>query len=268
MADPDLHSRLWVNVAGQPLCLEGEREILEPLSAVYADFRCDPCEAGAIVLRVPRASLEPDRFEVVDTPKLVREGDRVDVRGRFEGVLWPGARRGELFSAASLSEVDAFIRLALSLALTDDGALLLHGAAVARDGAAVALVGASGAGKSTAAAALRGACDELVVLRLDGDGVQLHATPYWRGRRWSAPLSAVLCLERGGASIRRLRGAEAVRALLRHVVRYLAEPRLERALFSAAAEVARRAPVEEARCPEGAAFVPFLKRRLAVEERA
>jgi hypothetical protein len=59
------------------------------------------------------------------------------------------------------------------------GLLVLHAGAVARDGAAVLVIGATGAGKSTTVVAAGGAgwtvlADDLVVVRVGEAGVQAH----------------------------------------------------------------------------------------------
>ncbi len=216
----------------------------------------------AIRLRVQAAPRFDPRFEEVAPVGLDWDGNRALLSGAATGWYEPRRREGTLFQARGLGAVDSIVRLALSLALPSRGALLLHGAAVARGDAAVALIGASGSGKSTAAAALDAACDELIVAALDGVGATLHATPYWGGRPMAAQLRAILCLEHGGAEARTLKGAAAVCRLLRHALRFLPIREIDAAQFEVAAELCRRVPVAEVRCPAGDAFVPFLERSL------
>jgi hypothetical protein len=156
------------------------------------------------------------------------------------------------------------MRLALSAALPLSGGLLLHGAALVRpDGRAVAVCGASGAGKSTAAHALGAACDELIVLRPGEDGVEILATPWWHGSPLRRRCDSILCLVRGGESgLVRHRGGAAARTLARHVVRYLALESIEPVILELVRRVCERASVATAACPEGDAFVPFLERSL------
>jgi hypothetical protein len=251
----------WLNVGGQGLRLQASPEVLRALEARFAAFMGSPSPSAIEIAIEETHPFEP-QLEQVAQVVVTREGSRLLLSGGANGWYDPEQRRGTVHDAAGLGAVDAIVRLALSLSLPPDGGLLFHGAALAMRGGAVALLGASGAGKSTAAAALDGACDELVVVRIDDSAVTLHATPYWRGRPQVAPLRTVVCLERGGATVRRLRGAEAARTLLRHVMRFAAIDVVERPLFDLCAQLCRRVPVEEARCPEGDAFLPFLTRHL------
>ena len=128
----------------------------------------------------------------------------------------------------------------------------------------MALCGDSQSGKSTAAAALGGFCDELVILRLSETGLELLSTPYWAGRPLRCRCAAVIGLERGAAvpGFRRLRGASIARMLLRHIIRYVAAERVDRAILHAVGAIAESAQVAVASCPEGKAFVPFLRERI------
>jgi hypothetical protein len=178
-------------------------------------------------------------------------GGRVDLDGAS----------GELWGARGVAAVDALLRAALSLALPASGALLVHAALVPRGEEALVFAGASGAGKSTACALLGGVCDEMTVLRPSADTVQALATPWWRGRAFSAPRSTLYCLGRAGrehARVTALSGASAVRALMPNVARFTVLPAIEREIFSLSAAICAAAPVFDARCPEGAAFSPFV----------
>src|SRR5262249_45909148 len=134
-------------------------------------------------------------------PELVRVRERapgeIAIEGPIRGSYSVPARRGLVDDGEAVGALDCLVRLAPSLELPASGALLLHGAAIVRpDGLAVAVCGASGAGKSTAARALGAACDELVVLRPGADGVEIHATPWWYGSPLRTRCAAVVCLAR------------------------------------------------------------------------
>ncbi len=64
------------------------------------------------------------------------------------------------------------------------------------------------------------------------------------------------------AEARTLKGAASVCRVLRHAMRFLPIPDLDAAQLEVAAELCRRVPVAELRCPAGDAFVPFLERSL------
>jgi len=92
----------------------------------------------------------------------------------------------------------------VTAALAHRRGVVVHGASAIVEGRGVVLAGASGAGKTTvarllAAAGLEVVGDERVVLRVAGDAVLLHGTP-WAGELGvvsprSAPVSAVFFLE-------------------------------------------------------------------------
>lgn len=202
---------------------------------------------GDVVIEVESARFDPI-FAEVEPISLDVAGDLA----RFGGAEYSLSSRRGFIRADGFGPVDAMVRLALSVELPRRGALLLHGAALP---GGIALCGASGSGKSTAAAALGGACDELVVIY----NRELVATPWWGGRPSRAPLRRLIALRKGGASRRTLTGARALREVLAHAVRYLSSPEIDRSLLSAAA---LPVPVEILECPEGGAFLPFLMEQM------
>ncbi len=217
----------------------------------------------------------PDRFapdyeRPVEARARESASDEITIEGAVRGRYSVAARQGFIEDASGLGAVDALLRIALSAALPLGGALLMHGAALRNgQGEGIVLCGASGSGKSTAAGALGGFCDELVVLRPARGGVELQSTPYWAGRPYDSRCAAVVCLVRGSApGFVRLRGAAAARALARHVVRYVAVERIDRSVLDLLCSLGERAPVRLASCPEGNAFVPFLRRQLGLENEA
>jgi len=253
-----------IRVGNLDIELDGTAAALSWAGARYAMFAVDPAapraDAGPMAqLEVPRwiggAYARPRDMKFVVRGPSVSWADE-GVLGEYDTL----ARRGRLSGAAGPADLDALLRLALALTLPQDGALLLHGAALMAP--PVALCGASGAGKTTAAAALGGACDEWVVLRPNEDGVTLHSTPYWRGRPFSTRCRAVFVLGKGGTpSVRPLMGVAALHALLGSSV----QPdggRSERRLFELAASICRAVRVVSVRCPEGDRYLPFLEAAL------
>ena len=105
--------------------------------------------------------------------------------------------------AAELADLECFVRTVFAFRAFDQGAILFHAAGIVRHGAAVALFGRSGSGKTTAARLSRGKPvlnDDLVLLRLSDTGWEIWATPF--GRRQvpevrSAPLGALFRLVQG-----------------------------------------------------------------------
>ncbi|HEV8306525.1 MAG TPA: hypothetical protein VGW35_02560 [Methylomirabilota bacterium] len=94
-------------------------------------------------------------------------------------------------------------------ALAHRGGIVVHAAGAIRNGRGFVFAGRSGAGKTTIARLLREAGfdivgDERVILRLDGDRVRLHGTP-WPGdlgvvSARSAPVAALFTLDQARAT--------------------------------------------------------------------
>jgi hypothetical protein len=198
-----------------------------------------------------------ETLDVERTCEVERRGEVVIVRGpRFEGTLDPATRRGRLVTQPALGPIDAMLRAALSLALVAHDGVVVHAAGVVRAGRGFVFAGPSGAGKTTLGRALGAApgvllADELVVLRLEGDGVVAAGTPFWTGAAAEAPLAGLFLLERGGrAEVRALEPARGVPALWRELGRYLPVPELERRCFGILGEVLRRVPLRGLALPE------------------
>ncbi|HET6922878.1 MAG TPA: hypothetical protein VFI16_06995 [Anaeromyxobacteraceae bacterium] len=189
----------------------------------------------------------------------------IQFHGDCRGTLDVERGIGRIDHGQPLESLDALLRLGLAAIAPARGWLLLHGAAIdLRDGAGLALLGASGAGKSTAAATFESRCDDLVLVAPRRCGVEIAGTPYWRGRPGTAPGSLIVCLEKGGrARARRLRPVEALRAIARHVIRFCAVPATDALALAVLRALASEVPVLAVSCPEGPEYLPFLAGTLA-----
>jgi hypothetical protein len=264
--------RLDLSIGEEHLRVIAPRQVLVSLRQRYGAFESSapplPGSGAPIVLEI---RCRPGRFapayeHPVPVTAHLTGPDELVFAGELAGRYSLADRRGSI-EATGLGAVDALIRAALSVSLPLAGAVLLHGAALRNEaGDGVALCGDSRSGKSTAAVALGGFCDELIVLRPSEAGVELLSTPYWAGRPLRCHCAAVIGLERGAAApgLGRLRGASIARMLLRHIIRYVAIERVDRAILHSVGAIAERAEVAIASCPEGKAFVPFLRERIGL----
>ncbi len=268
--------QLSLSIGGEELCIAASLEVLGAIADRYGPF---VTSASAVTSSRTPINIEircrPDRFlrayeRPVECHARESSPDEIAMEGAVRGHYSIGARLGSIEDASGLGAVDALLRIALSGALPLDGALLMHGAALHTDqDAGIALCGASGSGKSTAAAALGAFCDELVVLRPTRSGIEIHSTPYWVGRPYRSRCAAVVCLARGAQpGFAGLRGAVAVRTLASHVVRYVAIEKIDRAVLGLLCSISERVAVKLASCPEGDAFIPFLRGKLRIEKEA
>lgn len=97
---------------------------------------------------------------------------------------------------------------AFGILLHQRGALVLHGAAVAKDGRAIAICGASGAGKSTLAAALcRGGCalvaDDICAVGLDASRRPMVLPDGRQLKLWKESIDRLDLAELRGEAVRR-----------------------------------------------------------------
>lgn len=245
-----------VRLAGLPL------QMAAALRRRYAEFvGGGEVRAAAVEVEVtvegPAESVD-ETLDVERSCDVERRGELVVVRGpRFEGTLDRATRRGRLVTQAALGPIDAMLRAALSLALLGRNGVVVHAAGVAREGRGYVFAGPSGAGKTTIGRALSTnpgevlLADELVVLRVEGDGVVAAATPFWTGTAAEAPLAGLFLLEQGGPpGVRLLAPAHGVPALWSELGRYLPVPDLERRCFAILGEILRRVPLRGLTLPE------------------
>jgi hypothetical protein len=257
-------SELRLAIGGLSFRVGAPGIVQEAIAERYARFLVGEGRADVTLEIGAAASFETD-LRNDPSLQLGRDGGRARFTGNQDVVaeLDPATGAGSLAGARHLGDVDALLRLALSLMLPARGALLVHGAAVRTDGGTRVLLGASGAGKSTAAEAFGDPLsDELVVLHPAAGEVE--GTPYWHGAPARSTIGALYCLERGGTGARRSpHGSEQLRLVQRHVARYLAHPAIDPVVFGLVAECCRRWDVVLLQCPEGASFLPFLRGQLA-----
>jgi hypothetical protein len=183
-----------------------------------------------------------------------------------------GPVHGRFRVGDSPNSLEAAVRIGMSVTVPRRGGLLLHGSAVqARAGAAV-FIGKSGAGKSTIAAMLDGVAgitrlaDELVIVMpasahaphaphtgatdqatVPAPAWRVHVPPFLGGVTLpfgaDAPLTGVHVLVQAPHHQRALLPrTEAVRALLPHVLAYVAEPDTAAHALAAAAALTASVP--------------------------
>lgn len=100
------------------------------------------------------------------------------------GRIAPTQRQASLQfnSADAQGELEYFLRTACALLAYHEGGLLVHGAALMREGAVSLFVGQSGSGKSTVVAlspAATALSDDMVIVRPTAAGWVVHGTPFW-----------------------------------------------------------------------------------------
>lgn len=164
----------------------------------------------------------------------------------FDAWLDSDDHHAVLPAEASLADVENLLRTLLPRLLGDG--LAVHAAALAADGRGVLCAGECGAGKTTLAALVpeRALCDEIAVVRRDGEGFTLHSTPYWTGCTGQAPLAAVMLLRHGpGQATRRLTPVTAIGRLARHTLWPSDEPDAMHHAFQLLASLVATVPVFE-----------------------
>jgi hypothetical protein len=173
-------------------------------------------------------------------------------RHDFVATLDLGARAGTLaLGAVDHVAVDSFLRVAYSLALLEEGGLLVHAASLARRDRAWVFSGPSGSGKTTLTRVSPGAAllsDEISIVRLRDGRLRCHGSPFWGelgepGDNVEVDVAAIHFLrhaERHAAAP--LTARQALRTLLPNVLFFAAEPALVRRVLDVAAAVVEAVP--------------------------
>jgi len=153
-------------------------------------------------------------------------------------------RAGWIRQSSNPYSLDSVLRMTHSLLLAMKGGFLLHAASAVRKGRAFLFAGVSGAGKTTIArlapADATLLTDEVSYVRPVGQGYEAYGTPFAgdlarSGANLSAPLETVFFLEKAHTNaIRPISPRDAARALLRHILFFVEDADLARAVFDSA----------------------------------
>jgi hypothetical protein len=248
---------LRLSFAGLPIEIHGVHpDAVSDLAPVYAQFSTsDPARLRVAIERVAGFGREPGPEYPAFRRRALADGRLHVERYDAEGEVTVGdlPLDAEFRVGPSANSLEACLRIAASLALPRDGALMFHGSAVVHDGVARVFIGVSGAGKSTISSLLEAVpgctkiADELVVLRRTDAGWQVMVPPYLGpagiAHGAQAPLAAVHVLVQAPFDRRdRLPAGEAVRELLRHVLVYVAEATTAERVLSLVAAVTTDTP--------------------------
>ena len=226
--------------AGLPIEVVGSQPgDLDDLAPIYARFATDePARLVISIARVAGFDREPGPGYPAFARRVTDDGrlhvERFDAEGVVDVAATPIAAAFRV--GPSANSLEACVRIAASVALARDGAVILHASAVAHAGRALVFTGVSGAGKSTISAMLAEAyptctkiADELLVLRPTATGVALEVPPDLGpagvAPGAAAPLAAIHFLIQAPFDRRTpVPPGAALRELLRHVLVYVAEP--------------------------------------------
>lgn len=244
--------------AGLPIEVVGSQpDDLDDLAPIYARFATtEPPRLVITVARVAGFDREPGPGYPAFERRASDDGRLHVARYDAEGVVDVAATpiTAAFRVGPSANSLEACVRIAASVALAGDGAVILHASAVVHAGRALVFTGVSGAGKSTISSMLADAypsctkiADELLVLRPTDGGVTLEVPPYLgpagvaHGAR--APLAAIHFLVQAPFDRRDpVAPGAALRELLRHVLVYVAEPTTAARVLEVVAAITATAP--------------------------
>ena len=227
-----------------------DTEIAEVVARRYAGF----LTGGPAHWRI-EARRRPEGVVPI-TDVTVRSGDAPErlvlERHDFLATLDLRARAGTLaLGEVDHMAVDSFLRVTYSLALLEQGGLLVHAASLARDARAWVFSGPSGSGKTTLTRLSPDAAllsDEISIVRLRDGRLRCHGSPFWGelgkpGENMEVEVAAIHFLrhaERHAATP--LTARRALERLLPNVLFFAAEPGLVRRVLDVAAAVVAAVP--------------------------
>lgn len=160
-------------------------------------------------------------------PLVERDGTRYRVRyGVVSAELDLAARRGSGTVLPTVYLVDSLVRILTTLLALERDAIVVHSSGVRLDGRVLVCFGPSGVGKTTVASSVARSqvlCDEMMLLRAEGDRVLVSSTPFHGDLGFSQPgsgdLHTLVRLHQGPVDrIEELSAATAARALLNSVL--------------------------------------------------
>lgn len=244
-------AEVTVEIGGLRTAIVTDRpEIVEVVARRYAGFLAGGPPAWRI-----EAGVRPEGVvEITDVRVRAGEGaDRLVLeRHDFLATLDLRARTGTLaLGAVDHMAVDSFLRVTYSLALLEQGGLLVHAASLARRDRAWVFSGPSGSGKTTLARLSPDAAllsDEISIVRLRDGRLRCHGSPFWGelgrpGDNDEVEVAAIHFLrhaERHAATP--LTARQALQTLLPNVLFFAAEPGLVRRVLEVAAAAVEAVP--------------------------
>jgi hypothetical protein len=189
-------------IAGTGVVIDCTDEALaQALRLRYADFPPEGSPEARISVQVAQG----ETAGIEDIPQVKFLGETLELEGtRSRGFFDTAQGCGELIAEPGdpVMAVEYFLRMVYALLAFQRGGMLMHTAAIARQGRAYLFFGRSGAGKTTASRVSSGCIvlnDDLVLLLPEGQGWMAYGTPFWNPRqvrpaRYSAPVAGVLRL--------------------------------------------------------------------------
>jgi hypothetical protein len=240
-----------LEIGGVRAALETDRDEVVALAARrYAGF----LSGAAVDWRFTIDRREHGLVPLIDVVVRQRNGSRELELERHDFLATLDvARRAGTVALGALDEIalDAFLRVAYSIALLDAGALLLHASSVARADRGYVFPGRSGSGKTTVTRLSPGATllsDELSIVTRDG---RCYGTPFWgelarAGENRGVRAAGLYVLRQADHhAVTPLRPPQALHALLPNVVFFARDPALAGHVLDVAAETVARVPCFE-----------------------
>lgn len=194
------HRRWTLDIGGISLDLVGPPDWVDRLAEAWSEWEGEP--PGWEVRLEQDPTLPPPEQSLFSARPRFDSGRCLLNGPGFAGVIAPQDGRALLRAhpATDVWDVSCFVRATSALRAFDCGRLLFHSAGVVHRGAAYALFGHSGSGKTTASRLSAGKPvlnDDHLLLRPAAEGWEACATPFGRRRApevRSAPLRALLRL--------------------------------------------------------------------------
>jgi len=237
------------------------------IGGVRSGFLCEKKFYGELCGRYARfvSAGRPDflfelgrkvKKDIPATPRISRETGRVRFkRGDFDCLLDERTGIGRLNVHPAAQTFDSFLRTFYSRILLCEGGMLLHCAALLKNGRAYLFPGRSGAGKSTlsrlaAGAGLEVISDELNLLRFEKGRFMVYGSPFWgemrnEGRQGVWPLEKIFIIKKAaGHRVLNMGPGETLSVLLRCLMNFSKAPEAADAALANTAELLAAVPVK------------------------